>query len=101
MIRWNRPMRSYRSSRLDMRCASCGGRFIDRGDVTAEVRMVDGQVHHPLCAPRATTTGHDSEAPSITGPDAQQGARVSQAPRLSNRTRSLPATTAEPGGSAG
>ena len=34
---------------------------------------------------------------SATSPGARQGARASQAPRLSNRTRPLPATTAAAG----
>lgn len=56
MSTWNRPMRTYRSSALDLRCASCGGRFRDRGDVRDEPRMVDGQVYHVACAPKAAAS---------------------------------------------
>jgi hypothetical protein len=53
MSRWNRPMRTYRSSAQDLRCASCGGRFRTRGDVREEPQMVDGQLYHVPCAPKA------------------------------------------------
>ena len=38
-----------------------------------------------------------AETAAVTSPGARQGARASQAPRLSNRTRPLPATTAAAG----
>jgi len=52
MTRWNKPMRTYRSSTLELRCASCGGRFATRNGIREEIRMVDGRLFHVLCAQR-------------------------------------------------
>lgn len=53
MTRWNRPMRTYRTSTLVLRCAACGGGFATRSGIREEVRMVDGQIYHLLCALRS------------------------------------------------
>lgn len=56
-----KPMRSYTSSRVELRCASCGGRFRQIGDVREEPVMFDGQLWHALCKPTYPIT---TEAPA-------------------------------------